>query len=71
VDDSTMVCFESHMVARLGLSPGKFLITAMNFLGCELVHVNLNAIAALSCFIMLCECWLGIARNTSLVMSHP
>jgi hypothetical protein len=38
----------------------------MNFLGCELVHFNPNAIVALSCFKMLCECWLGIAPDTSL-----
>jgi hypothetical protein len=38
----------------------------MNFLGCELVHFNPNAIATLSCFTMLCECWLGIAPDASL-----
>jgi hypothetical protein len=53
VDVSTMVCFESHLVA------------IMNFLRCELVHFNPNAIAALSYFTMLCECWLGIAPDTS------
>jgi hypothetical protein len=63
---STVVCFESHLVAGFGLPPSKFLIAIMNFLGCELVHFNPNAIAALSCFTMLCECWLGIAPDTSL-----
>jgi hypothetical protein len=38
----------------------------MSHLGCELVYFNLNTIAALSCFAMLCECWLGIASDTSL-----
>jgi hypothetical protein len=38
----------------------------MNYLSCELVHFNPNAIAALSCFTMLCECWLGITRDTIL-----
>jgi hypothetical protein len=38
----------------------------MNFLGCELVHFNPNAIAALNFFLMLSECWLGIALDTSL-----
>jgi hypothetical protein len=52
---STVVCFESHLVARLGLPSSKFLVAIMNFLGCELVHFNLNAITALSCFTMLCE----------------
>jgi hypothetical protein len=64
--DSTMVCFESHLVTGLGLPPNKFLVAIMNFLGCELVHFNSNAIATLSCFTMLCECWLGIMPDTSL-----
>jgi hypothetical protein len=64
--DSTIVCFESYLVAGLGLPPNKFLSFIMNFLGCELVHFNSNAIAALSCFVMLCECWLEIAPDTSL-----
>jgi hypothetical protein len=66
VDGSTVVCFESHLIAGLDLPPGKFLVAIMNFLGCELVHLNLNAIAALSYFTMLCKCWLGIASDTSL-----
>jgi hypothetical protein len=53
---SIVVCFESHLVARLGLRPSKFLVAIMNFLMCERVHFNLNAIVALSCFTMLCEC---------------
>jgi hypothetical protein len=65
VDNSTIVCFESHLIAGLGLSPSKFLVSILNFLGCEVVHLNLNTIAALSCFTMLCECWLGIAPDTS------
>jgi hypothetical protein len=63
---STVVCFESYLVAGLGLPPSKFIVAIMNFLGCELVHSNPNTIAALSCFTMLCECWLGIALDTSL-----
>jgi hypothetical protein len=63
---STMICFDSHLVAGLGLPSNKFLVAIMNFLECELVHFNPNAIAALSCFTMLCECWLGIASDTSL-----
>jgi hypothetical protein len=66
VDNSTVVCFESHLIAGLGLTPSKFLVSILNFLGCELVHLNSNAIAALSCFAMLCECWLGIIPDTSL-----
>jgi hypothetical protein len=66
VDDSTVVSFESHLVAGLGLPPSKFLVAIMNFLGCELVHLNTNAVTALSCFTMLCECWLGIVPDTNL-----
>jgi hypothetical protein len=66
VDGSTVVCFESHLVAGLSLPPSKFLVDIMNFLGCELVHFNPNAIAALSCFTMMCECWPGIAPDTKL-----
>jgi hypothetical protein len=63
---STVVCTESHLVAGLGLPRSKSLVAIMNFLECELVHFNLNVITALSCFMMLCECWLGIASDTSL-----
>jgi hypothetical protein len=55
-DNTTVVCFESHLVAGLGLAPNKFLISVLNFLRYELEHLNPNAIAALSCFTMLCKC---------------
>jgi hypothetical protein len=38
----------------------------MNYLGCSLVHFNANAIVALSSFVMLCECWLGIPSDSCL-----
>jgi hypothetical protein len=66
VDNSNVVCFESHLIAELGLPPSKFFVAILNFLRCELVHLNQNAIAALSCFTILCECWLMIALDTSL-----
>jgi hypothetical protein len=66
VDNSSVVCFECHLIARLGLPPRKFLVSIMNFLGCELVHLNSNAIIALNCYTMMCKCWLGIAPNTTL-----
>jgi hypothetical protein len=66
VHDSTIIYSESYLIAGLGLLPSKFLSAIMNFLGCELVHFNPNAIVAFSCFAMLCECWLGIAPDTSL-----
>jgi hypothetical protein len=66
IDDNIVVCFESHLVVGLGLPPSKFLVAVMSHLGCELVHLNLNATAALSCFTMLCECWQGIVLDTSI-----
>jgi hypothetical protein len=66
VDGTIVVCFESHLIAGLGLPPSKFLVAVMSQLGCELVHFNLNAITVLSCFTMLCECWLGIVPDISL-----
>jgi hypothetical protein len=65
VDGTIVVCFVSHLIAGLGLMPSKFLIAVMSRLGCELVHLNPNAIIALSCFTMLCECWLGMRRSSS------
>jgi hypothetical protein len=67
VHDSTTICFESYLTTGLGLPPNKFLSSIMNFLVYELVHFNPNDIAALSCFEMLCEYWLGIALDTSLL----
>jgi hypothetical protein len=66
VDGTTVVCFESHLVARLGFPSSKFHIAVMSHLGYEQVHFNPNAITALSCFAMLCEYWLEIASDTSL-----
>jgi hypothetical protein len=66
VEGSTTICFESHLIAGLGLPSNKFLVTIMGYLNCELFHFNPNAIYALSIFVMLCECWLGIASDTSL-----
>jgi hypothetical protein len=65
VHESTIICFESYLVAGLGLPSSKFLSSIMNFLGCELVHFNHNVIDALNCFAMLYECWLGIPPDTS------
>jgi hypothetical protein len=66
VEGSTIICFESQLAAGIGLPPSKFLSSIMNYLGCSLVHLNSNAISALSSFVMLCECWLGIPSGTSL-----
>jgi hypothetical protein len=56
VEGSTIICFESQLATRIGLFSGKFLPSIMNYLGCSLVHLNSNAISALSSFVMLCEC---------------
>jgi hypothetical protein len=67
VEGSTLICFESQLATRVGLPPSKFLPSIMNYLGCSLVHINSNAVSALSSFIMLCECWLVIPLDTSLL----
>jgi hypothetical protein len=66
VHGSSILCFESHLLARLRLPPSNFLAAIMNYLGFSLVHFNANVIAALSSFVMLCECWLGISLDSSL-----
>jgi hypothetical protein len=66
VHNSSVLCFESHFLAGLGLPPSKFLAAIMNYLGCSLVHFKANAIATLSSFVMLCESWLGIPPDSSL-----
>jgi hypothetical protein len=66
VEGSTIICFESQLAARVGLPPSKFLSSIMNYLGYSLVHLNSNTVSALSSFVMLCECWLGIPSDTSL-----
>jgi hypothetical protein len=70
IHGSTILCFKSYLIVGLGLLPSKFLAAIMNFLDCELVHFNPNAITAFSCFTMLCECWLGITPDTSLFWNY-
>jgi hypothetical protein len=66
VDGSTIVYFESQLAAGVGLPPSKFLSSIMNYLGCSLVHLNSTVVSALSSFVMMCDCWLGIPPDTSL-----
>jgi hypothetical protein len=66
IDNSTVICFESHLVVGLGLPPSKFLAAIMNFIRYELIHLNPKTIATLSCFAKLCECWLRITPDMSL-----
>jgi hypothetical protein len=56
VEGSTIIYFESQLAAGVGLPSSKFLSSIMNYLGCSLVHLNSNAVLALSSFVMLCEC---------------
>jgi hypothetical protein len=66
VEGSTVLCFECQLAAGLGLPPSKFLSSVMSYLRYSLVHLNANAVSAVSSFAMLCECWLGIPPDTSL-----
>jgi hypothetical protein len=66
VKGSTILYFESQLTAGIGLPPSKFLSSIMNYFGCLLVHLNTNAISALSSIIMLCDYWLGIPLDNSL-----
>jgi hypothetical protein len=66
IHGSSVLCFESHLLVGLGLPPSKFLAAIMNYLSCSLVHFNANAITALSSFVMLCKCWLGIPPDSSM-----
>jgi hypothetical protein len=66
VEGSIILCFEPELADGLGLPPSKFLSSIMNYLECSLVHLNTNTVSALSSFVMLCECWLGIPPDTSL-----
>jgi hypothetical protein len=56
IEGSTIVCFESQLADEVELPPRKFLSSIMNYLGCLLVHLNSNAVSALSSFVILCEC---------------
>jgi hypothetical protein len=66
IEGSTIVYFEPHLVAGLGVPPSKFLVNIMGYLNYELFHFNPNAISTHSSFVMLCECWLGNALDKSL-----
>jgi hypothetical protein len=37
ITSSIVLCFESHLLAGLGLPPSKFLVAIMNYLDCSLV----------------------------------
>jgi hypothetical protein len=58
--------FESHLQCRVCFPPNKFLVSFYRYYVLELVHLNLNTIAALTVFIVPCECWLGIEPSLDL-----
>jgi hypothetical protein len=64
VEGSIILYFQSQLAAGLRHPPRIFLSSIMNYLGCSLVHLNANAVSALSSFVILCECWLEIPPDT-------
>jgi hypothetical protein len=36
IDQTNIVCFESHVMCGLGLPPSKFIVSVLNYIGCEL-----------------------------------
>jgi hypothetical protein len=68
VEGYTILCFKFQLATGLGLPPSKFLSSIMNYLECSLVHLNTNAVSALSSFIMLYDVSTGM--NTSRLPSR-
>jgi hypothetical protein len=66
IECSTIIFFESQLAAGLRLLLSKFLSSIINYLGCSLVHLNANAVSAISSFVMMCECWLETPSDISL-----
>jgi hypothetical protein len=60
IENNQLVTFESHLECAMGFPPSRFLVFFCRHYVLELVHPNPNAIAALSVFVVLCVCWLGI-----------
>lgn len=58
--DLELPVFESHLIAGLGFPPSKFFESFCLFFNLEPLHLKTNVVSALSVFVMLCECWLGI-----------
>jgi hypothetical protein len=61
-----IVCFKSHLICGLGLPCSKYLVTILGYLGCKLIHLNSNIIAALSLLYMLCECCIVVSGGRSI-----
>jgi hypothetical protein len=66
VDGDRLVSFESNVRCGMGFPPSDFLGSVCQHFRVELVHLNSNAIAALSVFVILCECWLGVPPDLDL-----
>jgi hypothetical protein len=48
IDRINIVYFESHLMCGLGLPPSKLLVSVLNYIRCELVHLHSNNISILS-----------------------
>jgi hypothetical protein len=44
IDGFVVLFFKSHLIARLGFPPSKFLVSIMKFHGCSLIHFNPNTL---------------------------
>ncbi|TVU30424.1 hypothetical protein EJB05_22048, partial [Eragrostis curvula] len=65
-DTTEISVFESHMICGFNLPPSKFLERVCKFYKIELIHLKPQAVALLSLFSTLCECWLGTAPSLDL-----
>ncbi|TVU42180.1 hypothetical protein EJB05_08573, partial [Eragrostis curvula] len=65
-DTTEIPVFESHLICGFNLPPSKFLERVCKYYSIELLHLKPQAIALLSIFSTLCECWLGTAPSFDL-----
>ncbi|TVU49213.1 hypothetical protein EJB05_00511, partial [Eragrostis curvula] len=65
-DTTEVALLESHLICGFNLPPSHFLERVCKFYKIELVHLKPQAIALMSLFTVLCECWLGTALSLDL-----
>ncbi|TVU15212.1 hypothetical protein EJB05_38720, partial [Eragrostis curvula] len=65
-DTTEIPVFESHLMCGFNLPPSDFLERVCKYYNIELIHLKPQAIALLSIFSTLCECWLGTACSLDL-----
>jgi hypothetical protein len=54
IDQTNIICFESHLMCGLGLPPSKFLVSILNYIGCELficTQMSFQHSAASPCYV--------------------